>query len=241
MEKFGLAYTFELETHDMNIVIAARCLNESLNIPRFMRCYDFADQIVISDGGSTDNSVELLEQYPKVILHHFDQYEEKNGIRFNSDNPHINFVLDKAKELKPTWIIFDDLDDWPNYLLREQARDILEKCIEPQVNAFRLYCWNEDSYFPDMNKNFSPEYRSLWAWRPADIDIHADENQWHGTIIGATGYNLGLDIPLCLLHKSWNEKTIDAKIAKYKLFGIDMEHPFQFAGNPTELPEWAHE
>lgn len=216
-------------------------MNESANIERFMRGYDFADQIVISDGGSTDNSVELLAQYPKVTVVHFDQYEEKNGIRFNPDNPHINFVLNKAKELEPSWLIFDDMDCVPNHFLQEQARKTLFDCYLPEIDAFRLYLWNDNQYFPDMNKNFSPAYRSLWAWRPADIDIHADENQWHGTIVGATGYNLGLDIPLCLLHKSWNENTIDAKIVKYKLFGIDMEHPFQFAGNPTELPEWAHE
>lgn len=225
----------------MNIVVAVRCLNEERNIERFMRGYDFADTIVLSDGGSADNSVSMLEQYPKVILHHFDQLEEKDGVRFNPDNPHINFVLDKAKELDPDWLIFDDMDDWPNYLLREQARDILEHCDQPQVNAFRLYCWNETQYFPQMNGHFDNAYKSLWAWKPREIDIHADPMMTHGTIVGATGYNLGLDLPLCLLHKSWDEQTIDAKMKRYAAMGIDFTHPLQFAGTPTELPEWAVE
>lgn len=223
------------------IVVAVRCRNEIKNIPAFMRGYDFADQVIVSDGGSTDGSIELLKSYDEVSLFHFDQYQEKEGVRFNPDNPHINFVLDKAKELEPDWLIFDDMDDWPNHLLREQARGILEHCDKPQVNAFRLYCWNDDKYFPKMSGDFAPEYKSLWAFQPREIDIHADLGQWHGTIVGTTPNNLGLDLPLCLLHKSWDERTIEQKIKRYKLFGIEMGHPFSFAGSPTALPEWAHE
>lgn len=227
----------------MNIVVAVRCLNEEKNIERFMRGYAFANSIVVSDGGSTDGSIELLKSYvnPKVHLFHFDQYEEKDGIRFNQDAPHMNFVLDKAKELDPDFLVFDDMDDWPNINLRLQARDILEKCEQPQINVFRLYCYNEDKFFPQMNHNFDPSYRSLWAWKPKEIDIHADPSLKHGTIVGTTGYNLGLDPPLCLLHKSWNDATIDAKIARYKAMGLDFGHPSGFAGELMDLPDYARE
>lgn len=225
----------------MKIVVAVRTMNEAHNVERFVRGYDFADLIVVSDGGSTDDTVSMLEKYPKVEVHHFDQIQEKGGYRFNPDNPHINFVLNKAKEHNPDWLIYDDFDDVPNYLLRNDARKIFEECQQVQINAFRLYMWNSDQFFPDMNKNFDPAYRSLWAWKPKEIDIHADEGQWHGTIVGTTGMNLGLDIPYCLLHKSWDERTIDEKVKKYTTFDIAMGHPFGFAGNPVPLPEYAHE
>lgn len=206
-----------------------------------MRGYDFADTIVVSDGGSTDDTVSLLEKYPKVELHHFDQYEEKEGYRFNPDNPHINFVLDKAKEHNPDWLIFDDFDCVPNIALREGARDVFEHCTLAQINVFRLYMWNSDMFFPQMNSGFDPNYKSLWAWKPAEIGIRADNEVWHGTIIGTTGNNLGLDLPLCLLHKSWSDATVQEKIKKYKLFGIDFGHPYGFAGTPVPLPEYARE
>lgn len=218
-------------------------MNEQHNIERFLRGYSFADTIVVSDGGSTDASVEMLTNFSvtNVKLFHFDQVQEKEGYRFNPDNPHINFVLNKAKELDPDWIIYDDMDDVPNYALRNDARKILEECTQPQINAFRLYMWGTENYFPLMNGNFDANYRSLWAWKPKEINIYADESQWHGTILGTTGMNYGIDPPMCLLHKSWSPDTIDEKVKKYNLFGIQTGHPFGFAGEVKPLPEWARE
>jgi glycosyltransferase involved in cell wall biosynthesis len=225
----------------MKIVVAVRCYNEEKNIERFMRGYSFADAIVVSDGGSTDSSVEMLKTYPKVRLIHFEHYEVNKGLRWNPDNPHINFVLNEAKSLEPDWLIFDDMDDVPNRLLREQARTILETCGKIQVNAFRLYMWGDDQFFLQMSKNFHPDYRSLWAWKPKLIDIRADEALRHGTLIGIAPDYHGLDRPLCLLHKSWHPDTIEEKMKVYNTFGIQMEHPLKFAGDPQLLPEYAHE
>lgn len=225
----------------MKIVVAVRCFNESKNIDRFMRGYDFADQIVVSDGGSTDDSVSILKKYSKVQLHHFDQQQNINGELFNPDNPHINFVLNKAKELDPDWIIFDDMDDVPNYLLREKARDYLCEGQIGQVNAFRLYMWGDTEYFPLMNDYFNIQYTSLWAWSPKVVDIHANENEWHGTLVGLMKNPYNLEPPMCLLHRSWQPDTVDAKVERYRKVGIQTSHPFNFAGDPVPLPEWAHE
>lgn len=225
----------------MKVVVAVRCYNEAKNIERFLRGYDFADAIVVSDGGSSDDSVSILKRNPKVQLHHFDQLQDINGELFNPDNPHINFVLNKAKECEPDWIIFDDMDDVPNRILREQAREILEHCQNAQVNVFRLYMWGETQYFPQMNNYFDPAFTSLWAWQPKKANIHADEGVWHGTIVGLSKEHHNIEIPMCLLHRSWHPDTIDAKVERYRRVGIQTSHPFNFAGSPAPLPEWAHE
>lgn len=224
----------------MKIIVAVRCYNESKNVERLVKGYSFADEILVSDGGSSDESVEKLSQYPNVRIIHFTEYEEKNGIRWNPDNSHINFLLNEAKR-DADWILYDDFDDVPNYILRENARSILESCDKPQVNAFRLYMWGDDQYFPRLNRDFDPAYRSLWAWKPKEIDIRADENFRHGTIIGTANDFLPIELPMCLLHKSWHPDTVDAKIEKYKVFGIDMGHPLTEYGNPVALPEYAVE
>lgn len=228
----------------MKIVVAVRCYNNLRFAERFLRGYDFADEIVISDGGSTDGSVEFLEGKSKVHLLHFDQYEEKFGRRWNPDNPHMEFVLNYAKSLDPDWLIFDDFDCVPNKYLRDYARDMFEAVIRrehKQVNVFRLYLWNSDQYFPFMNRSFDPAYTSLWAWRPKEIDIHANLEKRHGTLVGLASDPYKLEIPMCLLHKSWDNETINEKIDNYTTFGIEFGHPFTFAGEPKLLPGWAVE
>lgn len=229
----------------MKIVVAVRCRNESPNIERFLRGYDFADRIVISDGGSTDGSFYTLSLaarlFPKIKLIQFKEEETVNGETWNLDAPHMNYVINAAKELEPDFLIFDDFDCVPNGGLRENARAFLENCDNPQVNAFRLYLWGDKCYFPSMNDNFNPRYRSLWAWKPKEIDIHADESVRHGTLVGLTDDYCGIDPPMCLLHKSWHPKTIKAKIRRYNALGLQMHHPLTFAGTPVALPEWAVE
>jgi hypothetical protein len=225
----------------MQIAVAARCYNNVGFVERFLRCYDFADQLIISDGGSKDGSVEALEEKEKVKLIHFTEKETINGETWNPDNSHMNFVINAAKELEPDWLILDDFDCVPNYFLRENARDFLEYSFAKQVNVFRLYMWGDREYFPYMNRSFDINYTSLWAWKPKEIDIRADERFHHGTLIGLDPEPLRLDVPACLLHKSWNPDTIDAKVRRYNKLGITMEHPLIFAGKPEPLPIWAKE
>ena len=226
----------------MKIVVAVRCRNEERHIERFLVRYgQFADQIVVSDGGSTDKSLEILSRFPQIDLRHFKQEEVINGVAWNPDGPHMNFVINAAKEHNPDWLIFDDMDDVPNYLLRKDARVLLEQSPYPQVNAFRLYLWGDDFHFPHMNRNFDPNYTSLWAWKPNEIDIHADESIRHGTMIGTAQEYTKLDVPYCLLHRSWYPNTITAKMVRYNLIGLPMDHPLQFAGTPEPLPEYAHD
>lgn len=230
----------------MKIVVAARCRDNEEHIERFLHGYSFADAIVISDGGSTDNSINLLKQDKKVILHHFDIREDLgNGYWWNPDAPHMNFVLNKARELEPDWLIFDDIDCTPNVWLNRSARylfEVLDKKYT-QVNVFRLYMWGDTEFFPKMNNNFDPLYTSLWAFDPKRQNVKANPTVRHGTIIGYSETPFRLEPPLTLLHYSWNPKTIDKKLAHYKAVGFQVDHPFNMpnAGKPVPLPDWVME
>lgn len=231
----------------MNIVVAVRCYNEQKHLHNFLRGYGFANHIVISDGGSTDDSLKIIKSYPydypKVHLLNYGHQETVNGETWNEDSGHMNFVLDAAKELKPDVLIFDDLDCNPNWLLRDCARYILgENKNSVQFNAFRLYLWGDTGkFFPKMNNYFDSLYTSLWAWRPSEIDIHADPSVRHGTLVGLDPNPYRIERPFCLLHRSWYPDTIDAKVERYNKLGLPMEHPFKFAGELETLPEWAVE
>lgn len=221
------------------ILVAVRCRNEEKNIPRFLRCYDWADKILVSDGGSTDRSLDLLEG--RVDLIHFSETETRGGEMWNPDNPHIQFLLDAAKSYNPDWIIYEDMDSVPNYLLQQNGRNILETCQKGQVNVFRLYLWGDKQYFPYMNRDFNPDYRSLWAWKPSEVNIHTDLQERHGTILGTIKDFYPIELPNCLLHYSYDPATIDAKVARYNKLGLTMVHPMVAnEGGVRDLPEWAH-
>lgn len=228
----------------MKIVVAVRCYNEEKHIDRFMRGYSFADQIVVSDGCSTDDSVSILKKYEgdKVKLIHYAHQETVNGETWNEDAGHMNYVLDAAKELNPDWIVFDDMDCVPNRFLRDNVRTYLTEGQIAQVNAFRLYLWGDTGkFFPKMNDNFNIIYTSLWAWSPKHLDIRADVNMRHGTLIGLYPEPYRIRPPACLLHKSWYPETVDAKVERYNKLGLPTQHPFEYAGELVDLPEWAYE
>lgn len=228
----------------MKIIVCTRTLNEEINVDRFIRGYYWADKIIVSDGGSSDRTLELLRQYDKVSVYESPYRNMKSGYLYNPDNPNINFIINKGLEEEPDFVILDDFDDWPNYLLRENARDIISNCKQPQINAFRLYMWtNNDNtmFYPKMNNYFDINYTSIWGWFPGKVKIYADETVDHGTLLGLSDDIYNIELPNCLLHYSWDVDTIDEKVKRYNAIGLPANHPMGYAGNLEKLPEWAHE
>jgi hypothetical protein len=230
---------------DMKIVVVTRCLNGLEYIDRFVRGYDFATQIVVSEGGSDDGSVEKwMEYYPKVRVFKFDEFVMRGCYKWNPDNNHIQHAIDKGLDFEPDFLILDDLDDVPNFLLRKNARDIIEECKDDFIFSFRLYLWGDGEYFPKMNNHFDPQYRSMWGWFPHKVSVRTDKEKEHGTLIMDAGSVLPIDPPMCLLHKSWHPDTMQAKVDRYNAIGLPMNHPLEHPeayGVPEPLPEWAYE
>lgn len=95
--------------------------------------------------------------------------------------------------------------------------------------------------FPKMNGYFDNAYASLWAWKPKEINIRADPDIRHGTIVGLSSDPHIIPVPERLLHKSWSPDTIEAKMKKYNALGLAHAHPLDFAGTLEPLPLWAKE
>lgn len=228
----------------MKIVVVTRCLNGLEYIDRFARGYDFADLIIVSDGGSTDGSLEAFKKYSKIQTVNFGIQKIINGYIWNPDNLHIQHAIDEGLKHDPDWIILDDLDDVPNYVLRDNARYVLENCEHHHVYAFRLYLWGSREFFPHMNRNFNLDYASMWAWQPKKTKVWTDKSQEHGTLASDSSYIHKLGLPMCLLHASWHPNTIQAKVDRYNSIGLPMNHPLEHPeayGRPEPLPEWGVE
>jgi hypothetical protein len=98
-------------------------------LPHFFRHYDrFVDHYFIYDNGSTDDSLSLLKDHPRVTLHHF----ETSGDSFVEEERRLGDTIWQGSDAD--WVIVTDIDehifhpDLPAYLLQ---------CTEAGVTAIQ--------------------------------------------------------------------------------------------------------
>jgi glycosyltransferase involved in cell wall biosynthesis len=101
------------------------CKDEAANLPDWLESVrPFADQIVAVDSGSSDGTVEILEEAGALVM-----YREWSGF---SDQR--NFA---ASLCSCDWIIYLDADEWPDERLAQSINQ-LKTDGQPGVDAFRI-------------------------------------------------------------------------------------------------------
>lgn len=236
----------------MKIITIVRTLNEERNIEKFLNGYSFSDEIIISDGGSTDETYKIASRiakkfYPRMTItwNDFDKdarVPNLTGGYFTHEPKQINWLIDEAKKHGADWIIYDDCDCWPNFELLIRARmvfDMAEKEGYKRLLIKRLYVYKGNWYFPEMNKPGA----SLWAWKPNDCAVYCkEEDPKESGMVQDTSVNTyTIDPPYVLLHNfAQSEKHIKQKMAWYKAKGQPQLHPKEGCGILKLLPNYAH-
>jgi hypothetical protein len=238
----------------MKVVVTVRTRDEEHRIGQFCEAYQgIADTILVADGGSEDRTLEIAATFPNVQIRHYTKRTKMWGDYWrNNDSDHINFLTHWATELEPDWIIHDDCDCRPNYLLKEKCLSILEETEANAVMAVRLFVWGKDQHFPLMARPAGDWEASLYAWRPEIELFTVDRPPAYTLRLGdekVRDLHLSTSVqdlrpPLCLLHYSWDDpERVREKVKVYRESGLipGQLHPTEFAGEPAPLPEWAHE
>ncbi len=229
----------------MKIIVTVRTRNEAERIERFIMSYQWADKILIADGGSEDNTLTLCQGLPKTEVRKFlDRVPSDDGeVWRNPHGRHINFLIDWAEEEGADWIIFDDCDCIPNYALKAEGRSILEKSSD-YVMVNRVYFYKEESYFEELTKPTKDWTPSLWAWR-ANKDIRAkEESGWeHYIDIHLEGLRRGdIKPPFCLLHYFYpDDEFMQSKMDFYEHMRPTIRDPKDYGGKLLPLEEWMRE
>jgi hypothetical protein len=234
----------------MKIIATARTLNEVRHIDAYCEAYQFADHILIADGGSEDNTIELALKYPKVQVKNYDvKVELKDGSWRNPDGPHIQFLVDWATEIGGDWIVHQDCDQRPNKFLKQDAREILSNIKQDFLQVTQIFLWGKDRYFRKLSYQGGCWMQGLWAWR-LSTGLKIIDNMPHFTFsldgknsldINKSGRQYNLQPPYCFMHFGWQSpEETNAHVQYYRKTGLikDMAHPLEFGGDPLPLLDW---
>jgi len=121
----------------MKITAIIPTLNEAVNIEDAIESVNFADEVIVIDSYSTDDTVKLANKHQvKIISRKFDDYSSQK-----------NYAISKAKY---NWIYVLDADERITPALR---KELLEVAKNPDVfvgfNIYRTF------YFVDKKLNYS--------------------------------------------------------------------------------------
>ena len=235
----------------MKIITTVRTLNESTHIEKFCKSYsEFADQILVADGGSTDNTVLIAKEFPKVkVRPYWKKVKCEGGIWRNPDGPHIQFLIDWAIREGADWIVHQDCDQRPNKYLKEEIRKILSETDKDFIMVTQIFFWGIDMYLPKLSKARDDWMQGLWAWR-ANAGIKIIDKMPHYTFsldgehdldLDKSGRDLRILPPKCFMHFGWpTEERVQAHIEYYRNSGLieGMAHPLQFGGAPSIIKDW---
>jgi len=201
--------------------ISACCIikNEEKNLPAYINCVkNIADEIIIADTGSTDNSLKLLENLKEKHNLNLQIYNFKWINDFAAAK---NFALSKAVG---DWIIFLDADEYFDENHGKKIRPFLEE-INDNKNILT---------FETPRLNFDADHDNAPLSKDMQIRIfrNIEGLNYKGKIHEALYYNdknlTTIETDFLILHNGYSEKILKEKdkrnsdmILKIKNFAND--------------------
>lgn len=188
--------------HPVKISALAITLNEGLHMDAFIKSLSFADEIIIVDSFSTDNTVEISKGFNNVHVYQraFDNFSSQK-----------NFAISKANN---DWVVFFDPDEEVKPAL---AQEIVQRVQKPSADAYLV---KRQLYFMEKRINYSG-FQTDWVVRLfRKSKCEYDGNLVHETIDvkGTTG-KLKTRVP----HYTYtNFDDYTAKLHKYSALQASM-------------------
>ncbi len=184
--------------HDIEVICVMCIRNESKNLPGCIKHLEkYVDKFVVFDDDSTDNSVEILNSFPKVaeVI-----TEKQKGKHYWGERHNRETVLRKALEIssvKNPYVLCVDPDERFEIRFLKKLRTIIDENYGKAINIHFRECWddikqyrvdgiwgkkNKTLLFPlqkQMTFNYENEYHIPWHYREITDIIYMDYNLYH--------------------------------------------------------------
>jgi len=184
--------------------------NEEDNIIDLIKNINFADEIVIVDSYSDDNTLALISKFPKVrvIQNKFENFSKQR-----------NFAL---KQVKNDWVLFIDADE---RISNQLKNEILHKLEDPKdtiafhvkrdnyiADTFIKYSgWQNDCMTPLFNKNYVSYNEDKWVHETLTINgesTYLNNHLFHYTCKNYVDYALKMQLYSELKAKELFKKNV---------------------------------
>lgn len=165
----------------MALTVTVIAKNEEQNIRRCLESVQFADEIIVLDSGSTDNTVAIAKEYTEHV--------------YSTDWP--GYGAQKQRALaKATgdWVLNLDADEAVSEKLKQE---IMQAMVLDEADAYRvaiqMYFYNHPLKYSSSPKRHARLYKRDGAHFSTDIV--------HEKIVLPEGARIGkLKIALCIIH-----------------------------------------
>jgi hypothetical protein len=181
-------FLFPNRRKDCKVHLHALCWNEEKMLPHFFRHYDeFVDQYFISDHASTDKSLSILANHPKVQIGKF-HVEGDSFVQAATD--HYNHCW-KVSRGAADWVIICNIDE--HLYHPKNLKTYLNRCLEGKISLItpKGYQMYADSFPSDSERKLCESigdgsrcqlFDKPQIFNPNDIDeIHFTPGR-HGCI-----------------------------------------------------------
>lgn len=180
-------------------IICVMCIhNESLNLKECLEhLNNYVDKFVVFDDESTDNSIEILKQFPKVanII-----TEKQEGAHRWRERHNRETVIRRAKEVSDadeTWVLCIDPDERFEMRFLEDIRKIIDNNPGKAISIHMRELWDAiDQYRNDgiwdrkrktllfplsdkMTYDYENEHHNPWTYRELTEVVELDYSLYH--------------------------------------------------------------
>jgi glycosyltransferase involved in cell wall biosynthesis len=130
-------------SHSPSLSVAIIAHNEEKNLPRLLSSLKFADEIVVVENDSTDQTVELAKNHgAKVFSHHWEGYANQR-----------NFSITHTTS---DWVLIVDADEVVSEILATEIRQVITQnnrdgYLLPTRNFIGNRSLNHGGWYPDWH------------------------------------------------------------------------------------------